>query len=294
VEARVEEQIARLTRIGEILTLYGQELVVALAILVFGLIGVRMFVRLFGNILQRFTEKQTVISIISNALHVLLVIIVIAIALNYAGMHTLLIRRILATITLAAVGLIVIFRPYIPTLPFKVGNTIKTGDLLGKVEATTFLNTRLRTFDGKTVFVPNSKILNDYVINYHFTPTRRVYIDVGIRYDQDILKAKQVLETIMIEDPRVKTKPRPVVYVLNLADSCVELGGRCWVDNLKYWVTKCDLVEKVKLRFDREGIIIAFPQRDVHLYHETAVSAFPEAESQRISIQAEQHVIEPV
>jgi small conductance mechanosensitive channel len=163
------------------------------------------------------------------------------------------------------------------------------------VEATTFLNTRLRTFDGMTVFVPNSKILNDYVINYHFTPTRRIKIDVGIRYDQDILKAKQVLESIMIEDPRVKTKPRPVVYVLNLADSCVEIGGRCWVDNLKYWVTKCDLAEKVKLRFDQEDIIVAFPQRDVHLYHETPLPSFQEAELRRpISIEPDRHATEPV
>jgi small conductance mechanosensitive channel len=215
--------------------------------------------------------------------------------LEAAGMHTVIIRRILAAITLAAVGLIVLFRPYIPTLPFKVGNTIKTGDLFGKVEATTFLNTRLRTFEGLTVFVPNSKILNDYVINYHFTPTRRIKVDVGIRYDQDILKAKQVLEAIMIEDPRVKTKPRPVVYVLNLADSWVKLGGRCWVDNLKYWVTKCELVEKVKLRFDQEGITIAFPQRDVHLYHETPLPAFPKAGSpETMSIQTGRHTTDTV
>ena len=291
----MDEQFERLTKIGDLLNLYGKELVLALAILVFGLIVARMLVRLIRLTLQRFTVKQTVISTVSNVLHLLLIIIVVASALHFAGMHTIIIRRILASITLAAVGLIVLFRPYIPTLPFKVGNTIKTGDLFGKVEATTFLNTRLRTFEGMTVFVPNSKILNDYVTNYHFTPTRRVKIDVGIRYDQDILKAKQVLESIMIEDPRVGTKPRPVVYVLNLADSCVELGGRCWVDNLKYWVTKCDLVEKVKLRFDQEGIIIAFPQRDVHLYHETPVAAFPETASPKtISIQPDRHATETV
>ena len=289
----MDEQFERLTKIGDLLNLSGKELILALAILVFGLILARLVIRLVGVTLQRFTAKQTVISTVSNALHLLLIIIIVATALEAAGMHTIIIRRILASITLAAIGLIVLFRPYIPTLPFKVGNTIKTGDLFGKVESTTFLNTRLKTFEGLTVFVPNSKILNDYLINYHFTPTRRIKIDVGIRYDQDILKAKQVLEAIMIEDPRVKTKPRPVVYVLNLADSCVELGGRCWVDNLKYWVTKCDLFEKTKLRFDQKGIIIAFPQRDVHLYHETP--GFPEEESlKKISMQPDPPVVEQV
>ncbi|MBA7662533.1 Small-conductance mechanosensitive channel [subsurface metagenome] len=124
--------------------------------------------------------------------------------------------------------------------------------------------------------MPNSKVLNDYVINYHFTKTRRIKVDVGIRYDQDLLKAKQVLETIMIEDPRVLLKPaRPTVYVLNMADSCVQLGGRCWVDNVKYWTTRCELIEKTKLRFDQEGITIAFPQLDVHHYHGNASPEFP-------------------
>jgi len=291
----MDEQFERLTKIGELLNQYGKELVLALAILVFGLIVARIVVRVVGVTLQRFTTKQTVISSVSNAVHLLLIMIIVATALEAAGMHTIIINRILASITLAAIGLIVLFRPYMPTLPFRVGNTIKTGDLFGKVEATTFLNTRLRTFEGLTVFVPNTKILNDYLINYHFTPTRRIKIDVGIGYDQDILKAKQALEAIMIEDPRVKTKPRPVVYVLNLADSCVELGGRCWVDNPKYWVTKCDLLEKTKLRFDQEGITIAFPQQDVHLYHETTPAAFPEEESPKtISIQPNPHANEKV
>jgi small conductance mechanosensitive channel len=286
----MDQQFGRLERIGDVMTLYGQEVLLALAILVGGLIVVKQFVRLLRRILQRLTLKQPLIATVCNVVYIMLLVFVAVVVLKELGLESLLIRRIVMFIALAAVGLIVLFRPYIPSLPFKVGNTIKTGDLFGKVEATTFLNTRLRTFEGLTVFVPNSKILNDYVINYHFTPTRRVKIDVGIRYDQDILKAKQIVEAIMVEDPRVKTKPRPVVYVLNLADGCVKLGGRCWVDNLKYWVTKCDLTEKVKLRFDREGIVITFPQRDVHIYHETPLAAFPQGEQPRtISIQPDRH-----
>jgi len=164
-----------------------------------------------------------------------------------------------------AAGLMIFLRPFIPSLPFKVGQTIKAGNLLGKVEAITLLNTRLKTFDGKTFFVPNRQILNDIVINYHFTETRRVKIDVRIRYDQDLIKAKQVLEAVMVEDPRVKTKPGPVVYTLNLADSSVNIGGRCWVKNKDFWVARCDLIEKTKLRFDNEGIQFAFPQLDLHI-----------------------------
>ncbi len=272
----MEEQIEKLAGIGKIIVLYGQDMVLGLAILVVGLIASKMFIKYFRSILERFTPRTTLISIVSNTLYVLILALVVAAAMQQTGIDLVVIRRILIVITLIVVGVIIIFRPYLPTLPFKVGNTIKTGDLLGKVEATTVLSTRLKTFDGKTVYVPNSKILNDYVINFHFTPTRRFELDIGIRYDQDLLKAKQVLEAIMIEDPRVLEKPRPIVYVVNLADSCVELSARGWAENLKAWKTKCELLEKAKLRLDQEGIIIAFPQRDVHLYHEIASPAFPE------------------
>ena len=113
--------------------------------------------------------------------------------------------------------------------------------------------------------MPNRQILNDVVINYHYFGTRRVKIDVNIRYDQDLLKAKRVLEAVMVEDPRVKTKPGPQGYVRNLAISAVEVGGRCWVDKKDFWVTRCDLMEKTKLRFDQEGIRFAFPQLDLHI-----------------------------
>lgn len=263
------DQFPRLLKTKEILTLYGQDLVQAMAILVVGLIAIRLFVKLLRRTLSKLTPNVPTVSTISNTIYVLLLVTVITTAMVSAGLDTRNVLRFLIITSLVAVALIIIFRPYIPSLPFKVGNTIKTGELLGKVEATTFLNTRMRTFDGKTVWIPNSKILNDYMINYHLTPSRRVNLDVRIHYDQDLMKAKQVLEAIMIEDPRTLAKPRPIVYVTHLLEDCVAVGGRCWVENLKYWRVRCDLLEKTKLRFDNEGIAFAYPQRDVHLYHKT-------------------------
>jgi small conductance mechanosensitive channel len=125
--------------------------------------------------------------------------IVVAAAATEFGAKPINVLRFLSIIALVIIGLIIFLRPFFPSMPFKIGNTIKTAGLLGKVEGLTFLNTRLRTFDGKTFFVPNRKIINDIVINYHLTPTRRVEIDVGICYDQDLQKAKQVLEAVMAE-----------------------------------------------------------------------------------------------
>jgi small conductance mechanosensitive channel len=108
-------------------------------------------------------------------------------------------------------------------------------------------------------------ILNDILTNYHFTPTRRIRAGVTISYRDDLQKAKKVLVEVFAGDPNVLEKPAPRVYVTELGDDGVELSARGWVENAKYLRIRSDLLEKIKLRFDQEGIKISFPQRDVHL-----------------------------
>jgi len=271
----MESEIAKLEQLRDILAFHGRELALALIILIVGIYLAKWLTRYLKVGLGKLTKNVHVISIISNTFYILFLFAVIMSAATEVGFNTIIIFRFLVVISLAAIGVIVLFRPYIPSLPFKVGNTVKVAGLLGKVEATTFLNTRLKTFDGKTVFVPNRQILNDVVINYHFTKTRRIKVDVQVRYDQDILKAKRIMESIMIADPRVKKTPRPVVYTLALEDSWIKMGARCWVDNPKFWIARCDLIEKVRYRFDSEGIRIAFPQMDIHHYDSPEMVDFP-------------------
>jgi len=266
----MENEMPRLQRLGEVMTQHGTDMALALAILIIGLLLARWIDRSLRKGLRKLWPTATYLTTLCNIVYIVLVALVVSATAVEFGAKPINILRLLTIISLIAAGLFIFLRPFIPTMPFKVKDTVKAGNLLGKVEAMTFLNTRMRTFDGKTFFVPNRQILNDIVINYQFSGTRRIKVDVGIRYDQDLLKAKRVLESIMTEDARVKTKPGPMVYVLNLASNCVELGGRCWVDNTNFWVTRCDLMEKTKLRFDSEGIQFAFPQLDLHINHDGA------------------------
>jgi small conductance mechanosensitive channel len=239
--------------------------ILSLALLVAGLLVAKIAVKYLRRILDRFMKKKAMVATICNTVFVLLAVIVVVIALEQAGMESIVIRRILVGAALVISGVILLVRPLIPTLPFKVGNMVQLGGLLGKVEAITLINTRLKSFDGRTYFIPNQKILSDTVVNYHFTPDRRISLSVAIRYCDDLLKAKKILTEIMTADPKVKEKPAPKVYLVNLGDNGVELSARCWVENPKYWAVRCALLERIKLRFDQEGIVIPFPQRDVHL-----------------------------
>lgn len=150
--------------------------------------------------------------------------------------------------------------------PLQTAFPVEMGGLLGKVEATTFLHTRLRTFDGRTLFIPNRMVFNDIVSNYHFTPTRQIRLYVTIGYREDLLKAKALLIRVLKEDPRIQEKPAPTVYVISLAENGVYLSARGWVENQKFFKARCELYERVKFLFDQEGIGFAHPQRDVHLY----------------------------
>jgi small conductance mechanosensitive channel len=260
----METQFEKYKALGNIIASQGQELLIALLILIIGLIIVKQLFNLTERILGKFMLKPQLRSTVNIIICTVFLFLIFAAVLHQIGIDPLITRRIILGACLIIIGAVALLRPMLPTLPFSVGNTVKVGDLLGKIEATTLLNTRMKTFDGKTVFIPNSKIINDFVINYHYTKTRRVKVDVSIRFDQDILAAKQLLETLMISDPRVEVNPRPQVYFLSMENNCIKLGGRCWVKNLDYWTARCDLIEKTKLGFDHAGIKIAFPPREIH------------------------------
>jgi len=264
------ELAAKAERIGFVLKEFGAEMVQAMVILVVGLLLLQFVMRKIKGFIDKNIQDRHRANTILYIIYILLLVIIITSALITLGFDSRNIFRLIILGALAIIAIMLVLRPYLPTLPFKVGNTVKVGSLLGKIEATTLVNTRMKTFDGKTVFIPNSKILNDFVINYHYTPSRRLKIDIPIRHVRDILRTKQLMEAIMIEDPRVLLKPaRPVVYTLNLVDGCVKMGARCWVENTKFWLTQCDILEKILTRMERENIILAGRRQAIRLFHET-------------------------
>lgn len=131
-------------------------------------------------------------------------------------------------------------------------------------EITTFY-TRIQTADNQTVMIPNGKLADGAIVNVTAQQTRRIDILVGIAYDADLKKAKQLLgELAESETRRIDSEPVNI-FVSELADSCVELGCRFWVKSEDYWQTRWDMLEAVKLCFDENGIEIPFPQVDVHM-----------------------------
>jgi small conductance mechanosensitive channel len=151
--------------------------------------------------------------------------------------------------------------------PFKVGDIVTIAGETCRVESVSIFQTRLRGADNQTIVLPNSLVTTDSIINLTPDTMRRIELVVGIAYDADIDRAREVAMALMRADPRVLAEPEPNVLVYALADSSVNLGIRCHVRNEDWFLAKCELTEKVKQGFDAAGIAIPFPQRDVHMYH---------------------------
>lgn len=150
--------------------------------------------------------------------------------------------------------------------PFDVGDFVHAGGVDGKVSHMSLVNTTIRTFDNQIIIVPNSKIWGEVIKNVTHEKIRRVDMVFGIGYTDNLLKAEAVLTDIVKSHPAVLRSPEPNIKVHMLNTSSVDFIVRPWVKTDDYWDVYWDVTKEVKLRFDREGISIPFPQQDVHLH----------------------------
>ena len=157
--------------------------------------------------------------------------------------------------------------------PFDTGDVVDAGGVSGTVRSMNLVATTIRTFDNKLMVVPNSKIWSDVITNATGVTQRRVDLEFGIGYSDDIEAAQQILEEIVAAHPKVLKDPAPVVRLSALADSSVNFICRPWTMPGDYWDVYWDVTKAVKKRFDAAGIGIPFPQRDVHLYIEKGVES---------------------
>ncbi len=158
--------------------------------------------------------------------------------------------------------LILIFKP------FKVGDTLQAQGHTGKISEVGIFCTYMKTPDNKTIILPNGPLAGGSMINFSTEATRRVDWVFGIGYGDDLKKAQSLLLNLLNNDERVLKDPLPFARVGELADSSVNFTVRAWVNSADYWDVYFDIIENVKLSFDKEGISIPFPQRDVHILNE--------------------------
>lgn len=252
---------------------------IALAIIIFiiGRMIVGFIVSMFGKLMSKSKYDDMLVNFLSSILKAVLMLFVIVASLNKLGIDTTSLVAILGAAGLAiglslqdslknfAAGvMLLVFKP------IRAGDFVEAGGTAGAVKTIGIFTTTMNTPDNKEVIVPNGAIYGGNIVNYSMQPTRRVDMVFGIGYDDDLLKAKELLQAMLTEDDRILKDPEPVVAVAELGDSSVNFAVRPWVNTADFWGVKFDFTEKVKLRFDQEGISIPFPQMDVHVHKDDA------------------------
>ena len=255
----------------------GAKLVGALLILFIGLRLVKWVSGLAERGLTRANVEPTAVQFLRKVAYVVLLVVLLLAVLQVVGVPMTSMIAVLGAAGLA-IGLAlkdslsnIASGVMLVTLkPFKVGDIVNINGEGGRVESVSIFQTRLRGADNQTIVLPNSLITSDSIINLTPDVMRRIELVVGIGYNDDIDTARAVALDIMRADPRVLAEPEPDVLVYALADNSVNLGIRCHVGNADYLGTKCDLTERIKKGFDKAGVSIPYPQRDVHMYHHVA------------------------
>jgi small conductance mechanosensitive channel len=243
---------------------YGPNILTALIILIAGRFLAQWIATLGKKAILRTRVDITLAGFISNIIYYALLTTVILAAADQLGVETTSFLAILATAGLAiglalkaslanfASGiLLILFQP------FRVGDAVTTAGITGKVERIDIFSTVILAPDNKKIIIPNSSITNGVITNITAMPTRRIDLMIGISYNNDIIAAKQLLENIIQTEDRILTEPAPCVAVTELAHSSVILEVFPWVKTDDYGAVRCSLLEKIKIKFNEQGI--SFP-----------------------------------
>jgi len=252
---------------------YLPSIIAALVILILGVWVIKLIIGRLRKIMEKREVDPGVrgfsLSILGVVLNILLFIVII----TKLGIETTSFAAILAAAALA-IGLalqgslsnfaggvlIIVLKPY------RVGDFIEAQGESGSVTEISIFYTILTTTNNQRIIIPNGQLSNNKVTNYSYEPTRRNNMTVGISYDSDIKKSREVLLNIVNSDERVLKDPAPVVYVEGLGDNSVDLSLRFWANQADYWGLHFDTIEKLKTELEDAGVSFPFPQRDLHLY----------------------------
>jgi len=243
----------------------------AIAIVVIGRIVVKWLVKLVRKLMVRADLDPILINFIGSIVNAILLLFVFIAALDKLGVDTTSLIALLGAAGLAiglalqgslqnfAAGvMLIVFRP------FKLGDFIEAAGVVGVVEQISIFSTIMKTGDNREIIVPNGQIYSGAITNFSAKDTRRIDMVFGIGYDDDMLKAKKIMADILTAHELILAEPAPAVAVAELADSSVNFNVRPWVKSGDYWGVRSELIEQIKLAFDKEGISIPYPQMDIH------------------------------
>ena len=261
----------------QLLETWGLKLLAAIAIFVAGRWLARRLSVGLERVLGRAHVDSTLSGFLRNIAYAAMLVLVLMTALTAIGVPTTSMFAVLGAAGLA-VGLalkdslsnIASGVMLIVLRPFRAGDHVIAAGQEGTVLEIRVFQTRLRAFDHRVIILPNSEITTAPIVNYSSLPQRRFDVSVGVGYEDDLQKARELLLRIAREEPLVLDDPAPAVRVANLGESSVDLVLQAFAANADFVDARSRVVEAVRNQLIGNGLSIPYPQRDLHVYHHDA------------------------
>lgn len=261
------------TQITTILATWGPRLVAAVAVVLTGWFLARWLRRGLRRGLARANVDPTLLPFVATLAYYAAITMTLLAAVKLIGIDT---TSVIAVVGAAGLAIALAFQSTLSNFaagvmilvfrPFRFGDVVEIGGDTGTVDEVSLFSTRMNTADNVRIIVPNSKVWGDRIKNFTANDTRRLDLVVGISYNDDLAAARDLLHSILASEERVLQTPAPVVEVLELADSSVNLGVRPWCSREHYWPLRFDLMRRIKLELESGGFSIPYPQRDLHVH----------------------------
>ncbi len=247
-------------------------IIVALIIYIIGKKLISFLLKLLDKFLKHTSIDVGVSNFLMSVARVLLYVFLVFMIVGQLGVNTASIVTVLGAAGLAismslqgslanvAGGILILLMK-----PFKVGDYVSTTFGDGTVKEIGLVYTSIRTIDNRVLTIPNGSLSNSAVFDASAMSERRLDLSVGISYDSDLKKAKEVMERVYLSCPSVIADKGVDVHISSLGDSAVVVEAFGWVPGSEYLKAKWYITEEIKLQFDAEGIKIPYPQMEVHV-----------------------------
>lgn len=238
----------------------------ALSFILIGILSVLALHMLASRFIYRFIENQRLLRVIFGTLYILVFLVTGIAVLKKVGFDVGAGGTIAILLVLFLAVIVYFIIPFMPKLPFVPGHMVESYGVIGTVEAVTSFHTTIRKFDGTMVFIPNAMVLASKILNFSYTPNRRIDISLTVVTYSDLDVVKEQLLAVATNDRRVLADPAPAVFAVRADASGIELILYCWVENADFLGTRSDLWQAIlQIAKESSGLELSRPQQEVYI-----------------------------
>ena len=251
---------------------YGMTLLAIVLMIACGFAVTKIILKITDKALKKSTADPILYTFVRNVIRVAAIIIIATMCLGALGIQ---IHTIIAVVGAAGAAIALVLKDslaniaggvmIIITKPFGKDDLIDIGDVSGQVQDIDLFLTTLKTYDNKTITIPNGIVNTSILVNHSKESRRRVDCTFGIGYHDNIGNVKKIMREVCDGNKLILKDPEPLIGVANHGNNAVEMDLKVWCDTDDYWDVKYYLEEKIKTAFDENGIQIPYPQMDVHI-----------------------------